>query len=311
MPAEPVIQITGPWTHRSVTANGSRFHVASLGEGPLVLLLHGFPEFWWAWRHQLVTLAEAGYRAVAVDLRGYGSSDKPPRGYDLITASADAAGLIRALGEANATVVGHDWGGLTAWTLAAYFPKAVRRLAVVSMAHPLRMRARMLSGPLRIGQALNSPARGGYPLAFQAPMWPERQLVRHGGALVGSLLESWSAPGWPDADTARVYRRAMRIPPVAHTSLEYQRWFVRSTFRPDGLRYARQLRTPVAAPVLHLHGAADPCITPQVARGAGRYVEGPYRWKLIEGAGHFPHEERPAAFDAELLGWLADPEPDR
>jgi pimeloyl-ACP methyl ester carboxylesterase len=281
-----------------------------MGEGPLVLLLHGFPEFWWTWRRQLVTLAEAGYRAVAVDLRGYGGSDKPPRGYDLVTAAADAAGLIRALGEANAAVVGHDWGGLTAWTLAAYFPKAVRRLAVVSMAHPLRMRARMLSNSFTMGQALGSTARGGYPLAFQIPMWPERQLVRDGGALVGSILDSWSAPGWPDAETARVYQRAMRIPPVAHTSLEYQRWFVRSAFRPDGLRYARQLRTPVTAPVLHLHGAADPCIPPQAARGAGQYVEGPYRWKLIEGAGHFPHEERPAAFDAELLGWLADPEPD-
>ncbi len=311
MPVEPVIQIAGPWTHRSVTANGSRFHVASMGEGPLVLLLHGFPEFWWTWRHQLVTLAEAGYRAVAVDLRGYGGSDKPPRGYDLITSAADAAGLIRALGEANATVVGHDWGGLTAWTLAAYFPKAVSRLAVVSMAHPLQMRTRILSSPFTVPQALSGAARGGYPLAFQLPMWPERQLVRNGGALVGSILLSWSAPGWPEPDTARVYQRAMRIPPVAHTSLEYQRWFVRSTFRPDGLRYARRLRTPVAAPVLHLHGAVDPCIPPQAARGAGRYVEGPYRWKVIEGAGHFPHEERPDAFGAELLGGLADPEPDR
>jgi pimeloyl-ACP methyl ester carboxylesterase len=298
MPAEPVIQINGPWTHRSVTANGARFHVASMGEGPLVLLLHGFPEFWWTWRQQLVTLSEAGYRAVAVDLRGYGASDKPPRGYDLITAAADAAGLIRALGEANATIVGHDWGGLTAWTLAAYFPKAVHRLAIVSMAHPLRMRTRVLSSPFTISRTLNEPdqaKRRGYPLAFQIPMYPERQLVRDGGALVGEILSSWSAPGWPDDDTARVYQRAMRIPPVAHTSLEYHRWFVRSTFRPDGLRYARQLRTPVAAPVLHLHGSADPCIPPQAARGAG----------------HFPHEERPGAFDAELLGWLADPEPDR
>jgi pimeloyl-ACP methyl ester carboxylesterase len=315
MPAEPIIQISGPWTHRSVTANGARFHVASMGEGPLVLLLHGFPEFWWTWRQQLVTLAAAGYRAVAVDLRGYGGSDKPPRGYDLITAAADAAGLIRALGEANAVIVGHDWGGLTAWTMAAYFPKAVRRLAVVSMAHPLRMRARVLSNPLAISGALGTPdhrgGRTGYPLAFQVPMVPERQLVRDGGTLVGSILTAWSAPGWPDQETARVYQRAMRIRPVAHTSLEYQRWFFRSTFRPDGLRYARQLRTPVSAPVLHLQGAADPCITPQTARGAGRYVEGPYRWKVIDGAGHFPHEERPEAFDAELLGWLADPEPDR
>jgi pimeloyl-ACP methyl ester carboxylesterase len=315
MPAEPVIQISGPWSHRSVTANGTRFHVASMGDGPLVLLLHGFPEFWWTWRHQLVALADAGYRAVAVDLRGYGGSDKPPRGYDLMTAAADIAGLIRALGEANAVVVGHDWGGLTAWTLAAYFPKAVRRLAVVSMAHPLRMRAAVLSSPLSVPKSLTTrpakPRRSGYPLAFQVPMFPERQLVRDSGALVGTLLSAWSAPGWPDQETARVYERAMRIPPVAHTSLEYHRWFVRSTFRPDGLRYARQMRSPIVPPVLHLHGALDQCILPQMARGAGRYVEGPYRWKVLEGAGHYPHEERPELFDSELLGWLADPEPDR
>jgi pimeloyl-ACP methyl ester carboxylesterase len=315
MPVEPVIQISGPWTHRSVTANGTRFHMATMGEGPLVLLLHGFPEFWWTWRRQVVALAEAGYRAVAVDLRGYGGSDKPPRGYDLITAAADIAGLIRALGEANAVVVGHDWGGLTAWTLAAYFPKAVRRLGVVSMAHPLRMRAAVLSSPLSVPKALTTQPgrtrRGGYPLAFQVPIFPERQLVRDDGALVGMLLSSWSAPGWPDQETAQVYQQAMRIPPVAHTSLEYHRWFVRSTFRPDGLRYAKQMRSPVIAPVLHLHGALDPCILPQTARGAGRYVEGPYRWKVIEGAGHYPHEERPELFDSELLGWLADPEPDR
>jgi pimeloyl-ACP methyl ester carboxylesterase len=316
MPAEPVIQIDGPWTHRSVSANGTRFHVASLGEGPLVLLLHGFPEFWWTWRHQLVSLAAAGFRAVAVDMRGYGGSDKPPRGYDLITAAADAAGLIRALGEANAVVVGHDWGGLTAWTMAAYFPKSLRRLAVVSMAHPLRMRAAVVSSPLAISRSLIRPASqawisGGYPLTSQLPMLPERRLVRDGGALVETILSSWSAPGWPDRETARVYQRAMRIPPVAHTSLEYHRWFVRSIFRPDGLRYARQMHAPVTAPVLHLHGAVDPCVTPQTARGAGRYVEGPYRWRVIEGAGHYPHEERPELFDQELVGWLTDPEPDR
>jgi pimeloyl-ACP methyl ester carboxylesterase len=321
MPSESAIQIDGPWTHRSVSANGTRFHVATSGDGPLVLLLHGFPEFWWTWRHQLVSLADAGYRAVAADLRGYGGSDKPPRGYDLITAAADAAGLIRALGEANAIVVGHDWGGLTAWTLAAYFPKSVRRLAVVSVGHPLQMRAAILSSPLRISRSLRLPqpagggpaptGRGGYPLAFQLPVLPERLLVRDGAALVGSILSSWSAPGWPDQDTSRIYQRAMRIPPVAHTSLEYHRWFVRSRLRPDGLRYARHMRSPVAAPTLHLHGAVDPCVPAQTARGAGRYVEAPYRWKDIEGAGHFPHEERPDLFDAELLGWLADTEPDR
>src|SRR5215472_206477 len=171
MPSESVVAIDGPWSRRSVSANGTRFHVVTSGEGPLVLLLHGFPEFWWTWRQQLVSLSEAGYRAVAADLRGYGGSDKPPRGYDLMTAAADAAGLIRALGEANAVVVGHDWGGLAAWTLAVYFPKAVRRLSVVSMAHPLQMRAALAGSPLRITRSLSgappsgapgSPAHSGY-----------------------------------------------------------------------------------------------------------------------------------------------------
>ncbi len=120
--ADAAVQIGGPWAHRSVSANGTRFHAAEAGDGPLVLLLHGFPEFWWTWRHQLAVLPEAGFRAVAVDLRGHGGSDKPPRGYALVTAAADAAGLIRAMGEANAIVIGHGLGGLIAWTLAAYYP---------------------------------------------------------------------------------------------------------------------------------------------------------------------------------------------
>ena len=91
--------VDGPWEHRFVAANGARFHVAEQGQGPLVLLLHGFPQFWWAWRHQMGALAEAGYRACAMDLRGYGASDKPPRGYDTRTSSADVASVIRSLGE--------------------------------------------------------------------------------------------------------------------------------------------------------------------------------------------------------------------
>ena len=303
--ADAAIAISGPWTHRSVSANGTRFHVAEAGDGPLVLLLHGFPEFWWTWRHQLAGLPGAGFRGAAVDLRGYGGSDKPPRGYDLVTAASDAAGLIRAMGEANAIVVGHGLGGLIAWTLASYYPKVVRRLAVVSMAHPLQMRAAMFTDPLGQGR------RMGYALGSQLPVLPERQLLRNGALRVGRLLENWSAPGWPDGPTEQIYSRAMRIPSVAHSALEYQRWLARSGLRPDGLRYARHMRAPIQAPTLHLHGAVDPCVLPRTARGAGRYVDGPYRWRVIDGAGHFPHEERPDAFDTELFGWLADPEPER
>ncbi len=304
-PRDAPIFIDGPWSHRSVSANGTRFHVAESGDGPLVLMLHGFPEFWWTWREQLVSLKDAGFRAVAVDLRGYGGSDKPPRGYDLVTAASDAAGLVRSLGEANAVVVGHDWGGLIAWSMAAYFPKVVRRLAVVSVPHPLRLRAAVLSDPLGQGR------RSGYALRFQLPRLPERQLLAGGAQRVGRLLSQWSGPGWPDQETERTYRAAISLPSVAHSALEYHRWFIRSRLRPDGLRYTRAMRAPVQAPTLHLHGSLDTCVLPGTARGSGRYVEAPYRWRLIDGAGHFPHEERPERFDAELRAWLADPEPER
>src|SRR3954465_14738063 len=164
----------GPWTHRAVSAGGTRFHIVEAGEGPLVLLLHGFPEFWRSWHNQLISLRSAGARAVAMDLRGYGGSDKPPRGYDLVTAAADAAGLVRSLGEANASGVGHGLGALIGWTLAAYHPKVIRRLAVISMGHPLRMRASVLGDPLGQGR------RSGYSLGAQLPVWPERQLLRDG-----------------------------------------------------------------------------------------------------------------------------------
>ncbi len=303
--ADSPIHIDGPWTHRSISANGTRFHIAEAGDGPLVLLLHGFPEFWWTWRQQLVSLPAAGFRAVAADLRGYGGSDKPPRGYDLVTAAADVAGLVRALGEANAVVVGHDWGGLVAWTVGAYFPKAVRRLAVVSVAHPLRARGALFAEPL------SHRGRNGHLLAFQLPMVPERQLTRDNAKLVGRMLAEWSGPGWPDAGTELVYRRAIRIPSAAHSALEYYRWFFRSTLRPDGLRYTQRMRVPIQAPTLQVHGALDTRVLPGTARGAGRHVEGPYRWRMLDGAGHFPHEEQVSRFDDELRGWLLDPEPER
>ncbi len=196
-PDEGVVRIEGPWTHRAVHAGGTRFHVVEAGDGPLVLLLHGFPQFWWTWRQQLRSLPAAGFRAVAVDLRGYGGSDKPPRGYDLPTLAADATGLIRALGETGAIVVGHDWGGLLGWTMAVFEPKSVYRLVTVSAPHPLRLRGSLLGDP--VGQLRASGRR----LGFQLPLLPERRLTRDNAALVGKLLDGWSAPGWPDAGDRR------------------------------------------------------------------------------------------------------------
>jgi pimeloyl-ACP methyl ester carboxylesterase len=163
----------------------------------------------------------------------------------------------------------------------------------------------VLTDPLGQGR------RSSYAFRFQLPVFPERQLVRDSARRVGQMLEDWSAPGWPDQETEQVYARAMQIPSVAHSALEYHRWFARSGVRPDGLRFARRMRTPIQAPTLQLHGALDGCVLPRTARGSGRHVEGPYRWHVIDGAGHFPHEERPDAFNTELRGWLADPEPER
>jgi pimeloyl-ACP methyl ester carboxylesterase len=307
MPArdESIIHVEGPWTHRAVSAGGTRFHVTEAGEGPLVLLLHGFPEFWWSWHNQLVSLPAAGFRAAAVDLRGYGASDKPPRGYDLVTLAGDAAGLVRALGEANAIVVGHDWGGLLAWTMSVYHPKVVQRLVPVAAPHPLRLRQAVRSSPRRQAWATR------HIFGFQVPMVPERRLLRDDAALVGRMLHEWSGPGWPDEQTEQLVRQAFQIPGVAHSALEYHRWLVRSLPRPDGIRYAQRMRSPINVPTLQLHGSLDRCTLPASGQGSGRYVAAPYRWKLIEGAGHFPHQERPRSFDAELLGWLADPEPER
>lgn len=130
------VLIDGPWTHRMLAANGARFHVVEAGrdsEGPLVLLLHGFPEFWWAWRHQIPALADAGYRVVAMDLRGYGASDKPPQGYDTFTLAADAAAVVRCLGVRSAVVAGHGWGGWIAWAMATMQPDVTQGVAAFGM----------------------------------------------------------------------------------------------------------------------------------------------------------------------------------
>jgi pimeloyl-ACP methyl ester carboxylesterase len=298
------IHADGPWEHRQVWANGARFHAVEAGTGPMVLLLHGFPLFWWTWRHQLVALAEAGYRGVAMDLRGYGGSDKPPRGYDPLTLTMDVTGVVKALGASDATIVGHGWGAYLGWTAATLRPKTVRRLVVTSSAHPRRYRSALLT-------AAAQRRASTHVYRFQLPMRPERLLARADGAFVTDFLTANSSAGWPDAEALARYRAAMRIPDVAHCSLEYYRWLMRSTVRQDGARFARLMRDPIDTPTLHLQGALDSVLLPTTARGSSRYVSGPYRWRQFAGLGHFPHEEAPELFTRELLSWLADPEPDR
>lgn len=291
---ESIVLVDGAWRHRDVTASGLRFHVAEHGpkDGPLVLLLHGFPEFWWSWRHQLVALGDAGFHAVAPDLRGYGATDKPPRGYDAYTLASDVAALVRALGARDAYVVGHDWGGILTWATATLHPQVVNRIAVLSVPHPLRFNEALLSSAAQ----LKLSSYIGY---FQVPKMPENRLQQ--GDLIAELLDRWGGPGFPDAETESRCREAMTIPAAAHCALEYYRWAVRSRLRPSGVRYLKLLAAGVRAPVLHLHGAVDGCILPQSVHGSDAYAPHGYALHVLEGVGHFPHEEAPETVTELLL----------
>jgi pimeloyl-ACP methyl ester carboxylesterase len=296
---ESVVLIDGPWTHLDVSANGIRMHAVELGSGPLVLFLHGFPGFWWSWRHQLVGLADAGFRAVACDLRGYGATDKPPRGYDAMTAAADVAGLVRALGEHSAVVVGHDLGAHIGWTMSAMHPTLVRRLVVISDPHPLRWFTALATDASQ-RRASRHVAR------FQLPWHPERWLVDDDAANVAALLRRWAGPHHAFGDDERPYRDAMLLLGVAHCALEYFRWAVRSVPRSDGRRFRQALREPLATPTLQLHGAADPCVLPATAQGSSKYVTAPYEWRLLDGVGHFPPEETADVVTGEVVRWAKE-----
>lgn len=294
---ERAIGAAGAWEHRDVSANGARFHVVEAGQGPAVLLLHGFPLFWWTWRQQLTALAEAGYRAIAMDLRGYGGSDHTPHGYDPVTLAADIAGVVRSLGEEQACIVGHGWGGLGAWSVAVLQPSVVRGIVPVSMPHPRAMRANLR----RTGQW----RRLGFIAGFQVPIWPERSLTRQDGARVEQFLRAWSGDdGWVDT-AAGPYRSAFLRWPTAHTAIEGHRWAVRSRWRTDGRRYMAAMTRPVAADVLHVHGALDPIVLADSCAGSAAFVQGTYQlWTMP--AGHFPQEEDPHEFTAGLLAWLSE-----
>jgi pimeloyl-ACP methyl ester carboxylesterase len=310
-PPDPsVTRIDGPWRHLEVHANGIRFHVVEaddrtpspvpMSERPLVILLHGFGCFWWSWRHQLRGLTDA--RVVAVDLRGYGGSDKPPRGYDGWTLAGDTAGLVRALGHKNATLVGHADGGLVCWATAVLHPRAVRAIAVVSSPHPVALRSSAMRRRDQ-GRAL-LPSM----LSYQVPVWPERSLTRHDAEELEALVRRRAAAPWQATEdfteTVGHLRRAIQIPSAAHSALEYQRWAVRSQLRGEGRRFMRSMKRPIAVPVLHLRGDADPYVLADPVYRTQRYA--PHgRYVSVAGAGHFAHEEAPAKVNEQLSRFLA------
>src|SRR5713226_5162354 len=156
---------TETWQHRDIFTNGIRMHYVIQGEGPLVVMLHGFPEFWYSWRHQIPFLAQHGYTAVAPDLRGYNDTDKPRRGYDIPTLLRDIEGLIKGLGHEKAVIVGHDWGGILAWAFAIRYPQMTERL--IAMNAPIHRRCSENFG------RSNNCVKAGISLSFKSPGCPK------------------------------------------------------------------------------------------------------------------------------------------
>ncbi|GAA1942653.1 alpha/beta hydrolase [Amycolatopsis minnesotensis] len=306
-PDPSTVRVPGPWTHRDLSANGIRLHIAELGSGPTVVLLHGFGEFWWAWHHQLTALADAGFHVVAPDLRGYGDSDKPPRGYDAWTLAGDVAGLVRALGQRRAHLVGHAWGGMLAWTVAAMHPRVVSSVSALGAAHPLALRAAARRTALRRKRSSQTRALG-HLFRFQVPMAPERKLVADEGAELERLMRAWSGPHWPSTEdfteAAERLRLAMLVPGVAHSALEYYRWAFRAQFRGEGRRFTDAVGSRVAAPVLQLHGEDDRCVLPSTARNSAHWRGPRSEFHTLPGIGHYPHLEAPEATTSALLAFL-------
>jgi pimeloyl-ACP methyl ester carboxylesterase len=294
-----VVRDEGPWTHRDVSANGIRFHIVEAGTGPLILLLHGFGQYWRSWRYQLPALAEAGFRAVAPDLRGYGDTDKTPRGYDAFTLADDVAGLVRCLGERDAVLVGQGFGGRTAFDTAVLQRARVRGMVAIAAPHPATT-TRIRPVPTDRYRRLL--------LWAATPVWPERHLVARNAALLERIVRSQSGPVWKQshdfADTIAKMRQAIRIPGAAHGAVEHLRWVARSPLRTDGHKHREALATPVSVPVLHIVGDADR-FTPAAALAATReHCAGWYTRSTVRGVGSYPAEESPDLV-SELIAQFA------
>jgi pimeloyl-ACP methyl ester carboxylesterase len=282
--------------HRYADLGDVRLHYVEAGEGPLVLLLHGFPQFWYQWRHQIRALVEAGFRVVAPDMRGYNLSDKPlgVRAYRLELLARDVERLILACGERTAVVVGHDWGAIAAWIAAMRHPGRVERLAILNVPHL----ARFLDGLLSPMQLL----RSSYVFFFQIPRLPE-EVIRAGDfALLRSVFRS--DPVQPEALTAEDIERyidAIAQPGALTASLNYYRALLRNP------REMRALLQRVEAPVLVIWGEKDRFLSRRLAEPPRLWVPNLIRVKRLPDASHWVAEDCPLEVNTLLLGFLRSP----
>jgi pimeloyl-ACP methyl ester carboxylesterase len=280
------------WTDGWAAGAGVRLHYVTTGDGPLVVLLHGFPDFWLTWRRQIPALRAAGYRVVAVDLRGYNLSERPRRveDYRLDLLADDVASLVRALGASRAHVVGHDWGGAIAWHLAARHAQLVDRLVILNAPHPGRYR-RLLATPAQA-------ARAWYVAFFQLPLVPERLLIAGDLAALRRIWRSQervTAPGEEEAFAA-----AFRDPAAVWAALAYYRAVARhgAGVPPE----QRRLRSRT----LVLWGERDPALVRENADGLAEWVP-QVEVRLLPEAGHWVMADAPEAVNRALIEFLDAP----
>lgn len=288
-------------THHQWDINGLDMHVVEAGEGPLVVLLHGFPDFWFSWRRQIPVLVDAGYRVLAPDLRGYAGTEAPAGvgAYRLEHLVADVIDLIDVAGADHASLVGHDWGGILAWSVAAAHPDRCRRLAVCNIPHP-RAVTRALRHPSQL-------LRSWYTYAFQVPVAPELALQARNGALLRQVLRSGATrtDSFTDEDLDRyvdtlVHRGNLTGP------INYYRAAGRGRSRLPGIRQGVRWLMPVNQPVLVQWGERDQALISELADPPRGLV--PHATTIrYPHAGHWVHLDEATAVGSELLRFLDDP----
>lgn len=289
-----MVTLESDWTHLFVETNNIRLHTVTQGEGELVVLLHGFPEFWYAWRYQIPALARY-FKVVVPDLRGYNDSDKPESGYDLDTLVADIQGLIQGLGYAKAHIVGHDWGGLIAWHFAQKFPESLNRLAILNAPPPDRFVQELVSN-------LDQVRRSWFIFAFQVPGIPELLIQRNLKEFVtNALREHAIRKGAFSAEETQIYEAALEKPGVLQAALSYYRHlFWPPMWVLNWVRDPQQVRSPT----LVLWGKEDSFFSHHLTEGLDRLIAAPFKLKLIPDCGHWMQQEVPQTVNRELLNFL-------
>jgi pimeloyl-ACP methyl ester carboxylesterase len=272
--------------------NGIMLHCIEAGptEGPLVILLHGFPEFWWGWRYQIEALGRAGFHVLVPDQRGYNVSDKPEgrRAYDLDTLAKDIIGLSGALGYGTCSVVGHDWGGLVAWWTASRYPNKIERLVAINAPHPAVAGAYMRRHPSQM-------LRSSYIGFFQLPYLPEAVFsLSDYQALKRALLRTSRRGTFSEKDLTE-YERAWSQPRALTSMLNW--------YRALPLKPPHHSSEKLAMPVLAIWGMQDRFLEFGLCeKSLALCANG--QAKQFETATHWVHLEEPEAVNKALLGFL-------